>query len=87
MHDNRDPASVLRLETEAGFMYRRTLVLVVLLVALALIAAPAVIAALALLRGDADEAWSVFGPVLLVPLGFLLVGLTSSFRRNSDGRK
>jgi len=68
-------------------MYRRTLVLVVLLVALALIAAPAVIAALAILRGDADQAWNVFGPVLLVPLGFLLVGLIWSFRRNSDRRK
>jgi hypothetical protein len=61
MHDNRGPASVPRLKGEGGPMYRRTLVLVVLLVALALIAAPAVIAALALLRGDAEEAWSVFG--------------------------
>ena len=68
-------------------MRRRMLVLALLAGALALIAAPAVIATLALLRGDADEAWSAFGPVLLVPLGFLLAGVVWSFRRASDDRE
>ncbi len=68
-------------------MYRRMLVLGLLIVALVLIAAPAVIATQALLRGDVDEAWSVFGPVLLVPLGLLLVGGIWSFRRGPDDRE
>ena len=66
---------------------RRMLVLGLLIVALVLIAAPAVIATQALLRGDVDEAWRVFGPVLLVPLGFLLVGGIWSLRRGQDDRE
>ncbi len=68
-------------------MYRRMLVLGLLIVALVLIAAPAVIATQALLRGDVDKAWSVFGPVLLVPLGLLLVGVIWSFRRGPVDRE
>ena len=68
-------------------MYRRMLVLGLLIVALVLIAAPAVIATQALLRGDVDAAWSVFGPVLLVPLGLLLVGVIWSFRRGPVDRE
>jgi uncharacterized membrane protein len=72
---------------EVGPMHRRVVVLALLTVALALIAAPAIIATLALLRGDAAEAWDVFGPVLLVPIGFLLVGVIWPFRRASDDRE
>jgi len=68
-------------------MCRRMLVLGLLIVALVLIAAPAVIATQAMLRGDVDEAWSVFGPVLLVPLGLLLVGVIWSFRRGPVDRE
>jgi len=68
-------------------MSRRVILLVLLIVALVLIAAPAVIATRAILRGNVDEAWSVFGPVLLVPLGFLLVGVIWSFRRGPDKRE
>ena len=68
-------------------MPRRVILVALLIVALVLIAAPAVIAMRAILRGNVDEAWSVFGPVLLVPLGFLLVGVIWSFRRGPDNRE
>ena len=68
-------------------MSRRVIVLVLLIVALMLIAAPAVIATRAILRGNVDEAWNVFGPVLLVPLCFLLVGVIWSFRRGPGNRE
>ena len=61
-------------------MSRQT-VLLCLLVALVLVAAPAVVALHALLLGDIEFAWRVFGPVLLIPVGLLVYGVARSFRR------
>jgi len=62
-------------------VFRRAAVLALLLVALAIVLAPAYVAALALLRGEHSAALDAFWPVFLVPLAFLIFGLVSSFRR------
>jgi hypothetical protein len=62
-------------------MGRRFVTLCLLVVGLVLIAAPALLAAQALLDGDAELAWRVFGPVLLVPAALLVFGVVRSFRR------
>jgi hypothetical protein len=66
-------------------MFRRRVALLLLLGALALVLAPALIAGLALLRGEHEAALDAFWPVFLVPLAFLIFGLVSSFRRNGTG--
>ena len=68
-------------------MFRRTVVGLLLLVALALVLAPALIAAFALLRGEHNAALEAFWPVFLVPLVFLIFGLVSSFRRKANGER
>lgn len=62
-------------------MARRVAALLLLVAAFALVLAPAVLAALALIRGEPDAAFDVFWPVFLVPLGFLIFGLFSSLRQ------
>lgn len=63
---------------------RRLLALSLLLLALAVVATPAVFALLALLRGDVDGALAVFGIVMLIPLGFVLVGVYFSLKHYAD---
>jgi hypothetical protein len=63
-------------------MNRRVVVLILLALALGAIAAPAIVAALAIARGEPDEALAVFGPVLLIPVAFIVVGLLWSVRRD-----
>lgn len=64
---------------------RRLLVLSLLLLALAVVATPAVFALLALLRGDVDGALSALGIVLLIPLGFVVVGVCFSLKHYAGG--
>jgi hypothetical protein len=67
---------------------RRLVALSLLFLALAIVAAPAVLALLALLRGDLDGALAVFGPVLLFPLVFVVAGVISSVKRDTNaGRR
>ena len=63
-------------------MNQRAVTVFLLVVALAAVVAPVVIAALAFARGDTEGALAVFGPVLLIPVAFVLVGLAWSFRRD-----
>lgn len=63
---------------------RRLLALSLLLLALAVVATPAVFALMVLLRGDVGGALAVFGPVLLIPLGFAVVGVYFSLKRSAD---
>jgi hypothetical protein len=67
---------------------RRLVALSLLLLALVILAAPAVLAVAALLRGDVDGALAVFGPVLLIPLGFVVIGVFASLKVNAGaGRR
>ena len=63
-------------------MNRRAVTVFLLVAAMAMVVAPALIAVLALARGDTEGALAVFGPVLLIPVAFVLVGLVWSFRRD-----
>jgi hypothetical protein len=63
-----------------GSMMRRAAAVLLLLGALALILAPAVSAAVALIQGQLEEALYYFAPLLLLPLGFLTYGVVSSLR-------
>lgn len=64
---------------------RKLLALSLLCLAMAVIAAPAIFALMALLRGDFDAALYVFGPVLLIPLVFVVVGVYFSLKRHAGG--
>ena len=66
-------------------MLRRVAALVLLIVPLALVVAPAYVATLALVRGEHGLAFDAFWPVFLVPLGFLVFGVSSSLRRAERG--
>jgi hypothetical protein len=65
-------------------MIRRILVALLSLVALVLILGPATVAAMALVRGELEAALYAIGPLLLLPAGFLVVGLVSSLRHGRE---
>ena len=64
-------------------MPRRVAALLLFVAALSLVLAAAFLASLTLIRGERDEAFDVFWPVFLVPLGFLIFGLFSSLRQTN----
>ena len=64
----------------------KLLALSLLFLALVLVATPAILALVALLRGDVDRALAVLGPVLLIPLGFVLVGIYFSLKHAAGAR-
>ena len=60
------------------------LTLVATLVALILVLGPGALVAFAAAKGELDNALQSFGPLLLLPIGYLVVSLVVVLRRSRD---
>jgi hypothetical protein len=67
-------------------MMRTVGAVLITLLALVLVLGTGASAALAAAKGALDDALQTFGPLLLLPIGYLVFGLVSALRHNRNSR-